>query len=63
MAREIFIRRRADAPFGSISSAKHEDYPQSLVHDKYAIIALINSKSVTVSHLPKFMSKLAHFLC
>ena len=31
-----------------------------MVHDKYAI-ALINSESVTVDHLPKFMSKLAHF--
>ena len=31
-----------------------------MVHDKYAI-ALINSESVTVGHLPKFMSKLAHF--
>ena len=49
-----------DAPIGSILSAKHEDDPQSLVHDKYAI-ALINSESVTVGHLPKFMSKLAHF--
>ena len=48
-----------DAPIGSILSAKHEDDPQSLVHDKYAI-ALINSESVTVDHLPKFMSKLAH---
>ena len=49
-----------DAPIGSILSAKHEDDPQSLVHDKYAI-ALINSEPVTVGHLPKFMSKLAHF--
>ena len=40
-------------------SAKHEDDPQSLIHDKYAI-ALINSEKVTVGHLPKFMSKLAH---
>ena len=47
-----------DALIGSILSAKHEDDPQSLVHDKYAI-ALINSESVTVGHLPKFMSKLA----
>ena len=30
-----------------------------MFHDKYAI-ALINSESVTVGHLPKFMSKLAH---
>ena len=49
-----------DAPNGSVLSAKHEDDPQSLVHDKYAI-ALINSVSITVGHLPKFMSKLAHF--
>ena len=31
-----------------------------MVHDKYAI-ALINSELVTVGHLPKFKSKLAHF--
>ena len=49
-----------DAPIGSILSAKHEDDPQSLVHDKYAI-ALINNESVAVGHLPKFLSKLAHF--
>ena len=49
-----------DAPIGSILSAKLEDDLQSLVHDKYAL-ALINSDSVTVGHLPKFMSKLAHF--
>ena len=49
-----------DAPIGSILSAKHEDDPQFLVHNNYAI-ALINSKLVTVGHLPKFMSKLAHF--
>ena len=49
-----------DAPIGSISSAKHQDDPRSLVHDKYAA-ALINSESVTVGHLPKFMSKLVHF--
>ena len=48
-----------DAPIGSILSAKHEDDPQSLIHDKYAI-ALINSESITVGHLPRFMSKLAH---
>ena len=41
-------------------SAKHEDDLQYLVHDKYAI-ALINSELVTVSHLPKFMLKLALF--
>ena len=49
-----------DAPVGSILSAKHEDDRQSLVHDKYAV-ALINSESVTVGHLPKFTWKLAHF--
>ena len=49
-----------DAPIGSILSAKHEDDPQSLVHDKYTI-ALINSELVTEGHLPKFRSKLAHF--
>ena len=49
-----------DAPFGSILSAKHEDDPQSLVHPKHPI-ALINIESVTVDHLPKFLSKLAHF--
>ena len=48
-----------DAPIGSILSAKHEDDPQSLFHEKYAV-ALINSESVTVGHLPKFMSKPAH---
>ena len=31
-----------------------------MVHDNYAIV-LINSELVTVGHLPKFMSKLAHF--
>ena len=41
-----------DAPNGSVLSAKHDDDPQSLVHDKYAI-ALINSVSITVGHLPK----------
>ena len=49
-----------DAPIGSVLSAKHEDDPQSLVHPKHPI-ALINIESVTVGHLPKFMSKLAHF--
>ena len=48
------------ASFGSILSAKHEDEPQSLVHEKYAI-ALFNSELVTVGHLPKFMSRLARF--
>ena len=41
-----------DAPIGSILSAKHEDDPQSLVRDKYAI-ALINSELVTVGSSPK----------
>ena len=49
-----------DAPIGSILSTKHEDDPQSLVHDKYAI-TVNNSESITVGHLPKFMSKLAYF--
>ena len=35
-----------DAPIGSILSAKHEDDPESLVHDRYAI-ALISSELVT----------------
>ena len=68
MAREIFMRRRnRNFPRKRICScckllcsAKHEDDLQYLVHDKYAI-ALINSESVTVGHLPKFKSKLAHF--
>ena len=49
-----------DAPIGSVLSAKHENDPQSLVHDKYAI-ALIKSESVTVGHLPKFTSEPSHF--
>ena len=49
-----------DAPVGSVLSSKHGDDLKYLVHDKYDI-ALINSESVTVGHLPKFMSKLAHF--
>ena len=48
-----------DAPIGALLSAKHQHDPQSLVHDKYAV-ALINSESVTMGHLPKFISKLAH---
>ena len=31
-----------DAPIGSILSAKHEDDPQSLVHDKYAIALIVS---------------------
>ena len=54
------FKRLWDAPIGSILSAKHEDDPQSLVPDKYAI-ALANSDSVTVGDLSKFVSKLAHF--
>ena len=49
-----------DTQIGSTVSAKHKHEPQSLVHDKYAI-ALIDSESVTVGHLPKFLSKMAHF--
>ena len=49
-----------DDPVGFVLSAKHENDPQSLVHDKY-VIALINSEPVTVGHLPKFMLKLGHF--
>ena len=49
-----------EAPISSVLSVKHEDDPQSLVHSKYAI-ALINSELVAVGHLPKFVSKLAHF--
>ena len=49
-----------DAPIGSVLSSKHEDDPQSLFYDKYAI-ALINSELVAVGHLPKFVSKLTHF--
>ena len=40
--------------------AKYEDDPQSLIHDKFAI-ALVNDDSVTVGHIPKFMSKLTYF--
>ena len=43
-----------DVAIGSILSAKHEDDLQSFVHDKYAI-SLINSESVTLGHLPKFL--------
>ena len=49
-----------DAPIGSVLVSKHEDDPQSLVHDKFSI-ALVNSHGVTVGHLPMFMSKPAHF--
>ena len=49
-----------DAIIGSILPTKHEDNPQFLVHNKYAI-ALINSEPVTVGHLPKSISKLVHF--
>ena len=49
-----------NAPVGSVLSAKHGDYLKYLVHNKYDI-ALINSESIAVGHLPKFMSKLAHF--
>ena len=46
-----------EAPAGSVLIAKHEDNPQSLIHDKFAI-ALVNNDSVTIGHIPKFMSKL-----
>ena len=46
------------APVRSVLIAKHEDDPQSLIHDKFA---LVNKDSVTVSHIPKFMSKLTYF--
>ena len=36
-----------DAPIGSVLAAKHEDDPQSLVHDKFSI-TLVNSHSVIV---------------
>ena len=48
------------APVGSVLIAKHEDDPQSLIHDKFAI-ALVSNDSLTVSHIPKFMSKLTYF--
>ena len=44
-----------EAPVGSVLIAKHEDDPQSLIHDKFT------NDSVTASHIPKFMSKLTHF--
>ena len=49
-----------EAPVGSVLMAKYEDDPQSLIHDKFAI-ALVNDDSVTVGHIPKFMSKLTYF--
>ena len=44
----------------SVLIAKHEDDPQSLIHDKLAI-ALVNNDSVTAGHIAKFMSKLTYF--
>ena len=38
----------------------HEDDLQSLIHNKFAI-ALVNNYSVTVGHIPKFISKLTNF--
>ena len=38
----------------------HHLHPQSLIQDKFAI-ALVNNDSVTVGHIPKFMSKLTYF--
>ena len=49
-----------EAPVGSLLIAKHEDDPQSLIHDKFAI-ALVNNDLVTVAHIPKFISKLTYF--
>ena len=40
--------------------AKHEDDPQSLIHDRFSV-ALVNIHQFTVGHLLKFTSKLAHF--
>ena len=48
-----------EAPVSSTLIAKHEDDPQSLIHDKFAI-ALVNNDSVTAGHTPKFMSKLIY---
>ena len=48
-----------DAPIVSMLSVKHEDHPQSLVHDNFSA-ALANNVLVSVGHLPKFMSKLVH---
>ena len=49
-----------EAPVGSLLIAKHEDDPQSLIYDNFAI-ALVNNNSVTVGYMPKFMSKLTYF--
>ena len=46
-----------EAPVGSVLIAKHEDNTQSLIHEKFTI-ALVNNDSVTVGHIPNFMSKL-----
>ena len=46
-----------EAPVGLVLIAKHEDDPLSLIHVKFTI-ALVNNDSVTVGHIPKFMSKL-----
>ena len=46
-----------EAPIGSVLIAKHEDNPQSLIHEKFTI-ALLNNDSVTVDHISKFMFKL-----
>ena len=55
-----FFQSFWEAPVGSVLIAKHEDDPQSLIHDKFAI-ALVSNDSLTVSHIPKFMSKLTYF--
>ena len=49
-----------EAPIGLVLVAKHEDDPQSLIHDKFSV-ALVNIHQLTVGHLPQFMSKLSHF--
>ena len=49
-----------ESPVRSVLIAKHEDDPQSLIHDKFAI-ALVNNDSITVGHIPKFMCKLTYF--
>ena len=49
-----------ETPASSIFLAKHEVDPLSLIHDEFSI-ALVSSDWVTVSHIPKFMSKLMNF--
>ena len=49
-----------ESPVGSVLITKHEDDPQSLIHDKFAI-ALVNNDSATLGHISKSMSKLTYF--